>query len=270
MHAPASTPPTGTLFARPGSIARRVWADADLVLLVFGAAAAEFALNRAVDWLFVSGRLPADPIGRLFSTAAYAQRIALGDRGEAERTFAGIRAAHAAVEERRGARIPDWAHRDVLYMLMDYTERVFRAVHRPLAPAEQEELHDVFRRVGEGLGIPALPDDYPAWQRDRELHLERDLAAGAHTALLFAAYRRDLGAWRYALMRQVQGALVPAHVRRLLGLPRGTWLRPLLALHPLLARLRLVPLVQRALVPRAHLAGVRRLHRPEVAAEAAA
>ncbi|MBW3607880.1 MAG: DUF2236 domain-containing protein, partial [Actinobacteria bacterium] len=64
-------------FVGPGSIVRRVWGDADLVLLVFAGAAAEFALNRAADWLFVTGALTADPLGRLFSTAAYAQRIAL-------------------------------------------------------------------------------------------------------------------------------------------------------------------------------------------------
>jgi len=57
-------------FVRKGSIVRRIWGDADLVLLVFAGAAAEFALNRAVDWLFVTGALPRDPLGRLFSTAA--------------------------------------------------------------------------------------------------------------------------------------------------------------------------------------------------------
>ncbi|MDQ3244245.1 MAG: DUF2236 domain-containing protein, partial [Gemmatimonadota bacterium] len=44
-----------------------------MVLLVFAGSAAEFALNRAVDWLFFTGELPRDPIGRLFSTAAYSQ-----------------------------------------------------------------------------------------------------------------------------------------------------------------------------------------------------
>jgi hypothetical protein len=29
---------------------------------------AEFALNKAVDWLYITGRLPAVPLGRLFST----------------------------------------------------------------------------------------------------------------------------------------------------------------------------------------------------------
>ena len=48
------------------SIVRAIWGDPDLILLIFAGAAAEFALNRAVDWLFFTNRLPDDPIGRFF------------------------------------------------------------------------------------------------------------------------------------------------------------------------------------------------------------
>ena len=37
-------------FVRPGSVVRRIWGNGDMVLLIFAGAAAEFALNRAVDW----------------------------------------------------------------------------------------------------------------------------------------------------------------------------------------------------------------------------
>ncbi|HEV2131276.1 MAG TPA: oxygenase MpaB family protein, partial [Longimicrobiaceae bacterium] len=190
-------------FVRPGAIVRRIWGDADLILPVFAGAAAEFALNRAVDWLFVTGELPRDPIGRLFSTAAYAQRIALADRATAERALEQIRAAHAAVERQRGARIPDWAHRDVLYLLVDYSERAFRAFHRPLTAAEQRELWEVFRQVGTGLLIPGLPETYADWRADRARHLERDLASSQYTAALYTAYRQHLGGWRYRLLLQL-------------------------------------------------------------------
>ena len=56
-------------FVRRGSVVRRIWGNGDMVLLVFAGSAAEFALNRAVDWLFFTGKLPGDPIGRLFATA---------------------------------------------------------------------------------------------------------------------------------------------------------------------------------------------------------
>ena len=44
-----------TDFVKPGSIVRRIWGDGDMVLLVFAGSAAEYALNRAVDWLFYTG-----------------------------------------------------------------------------------------------------------------------------------------------------------------------------------------------------------------------
>ena len=125
-----------------------------MVLLVFAGSAAEFALNRAVDWLFFTGELPADPIGRLFSTAGYAQGIVFADEATAARTLARIRAVHQAVERERGQQIPDWAHRDVLYMLIDYSERAHETFARPLTADEQHELYDVFCRVGIGLAFP--------------------------------------------------------------------------------------------------------------------
>lgn len=243
---------------------RRIWGDADLVLLVFAGAAAEFALNRAVDWLFFTGRLPSDPLERLFTTAAYAQWIALADLYTAERTLEGIRAAHAAVERERGADIPAWAHRDVLYLLVDYSERAFQTLHRPLSSSEKGELWEVFRRVGIGLGIPELPLGYADWRADRELHLKHDLVFSEHTATLYAIYRRHLGPWRYLLLRQVQTLLVPKHVRRLLGLSERAWVQPLLSLYPILATLGLRPVVRWALVPPEHLTAVQRLDRPEV------
>jgi len=50
-----------------------------MVLLIFTGSAAEFALNREVDWLFFTGKLPADPVGRLISTASHARQIVFAD-----------------------------------------------------------------------------------------------------------------------------------------------------------------------------------------------
>ncbi|HEX8830404.1 MAG TPA: oxygenase MpaB family protein, partial [Longimicrobium sp.] len=166
------------------SIARRIWGDGDMVLLAFAGSAAEFALNRAVDWLFFTGKLPGDPIGRLFSTAGYAQQIVFADEATAARAFERIRMVHQAVEGQRGQRIPDWAHRDVLYMLIDYSERAHELLARPLTEDERHELYDVFYRVGLGLQIPGLPPTYDAWRADRERHLRRDLVHGEGTKAL--------------------------------------------------------------------------------------
>ena len=45
------------------------------VAFIFAGAAAEFALNKAVDWLYFTGKLPKDPLGRLFTTVEYARQI---------------------------------------------------------------------------------------------------------------------------------------------------------------------------------------------------
>ena len=250
-----------TDFVVRDSIVRRIWGDGDMVLLVFAGSAAEFALNRAVDWLFFTGKLPADPIGRLFATAGYSQQIVFADALTATRTLDGIRAAHEAVERQRGQPIPDWAHRDVLYMLIDYSERAHALLARPLSAGEQRDLYDVFFRVGTGLRIPGLPPSYADWRADRESHLRRDLVHGEGTEALYARYRKHLGGWRFQLLLLLQALLVPKHVRGLLGLKSARWLRPVVRLYPALVRAGLRSFIQRLLMPPRYLAAVRGLDR---------
>ncbi|HEV7890101.1 MAG TPA: oxygenase MpaB family protein, partial [Pyrinomonadaceae bacterium] len=186
-------------FVARGSVVRKIWGDPEVVLLVFAGSAAEFALNRAVDWLFFTGKIPNDPVGRLFSTVRYARAIVFADEETAARTLRHINAAHAGVEGLRGQTIPEWAFRDVLYMLIDYSERAHRMLYRPLSARERAELYAVFKRVGEGLNVKELPEDYARWRDDRRAHIERDLAFSRHTALLYKQYRRHLGEWRYQI-----------------------------------------------------------------------
>lgn len=254
---------------RRDSIVRRIWGDGDMVLFVFAGSAAEFALNRAVDWLFFTGKLPADPIGRLFATAGYSQQIVFADEQTATRTLDGIRAAHEAVERRRGQSIPDWAHRDVLYMLIDYSERAHELLERSLTADERRDLYDVFYRVGTGLRIPGLPLTYEEWRVDREAHLHRDLVHGDGTDALLATYHEHLGPWRYRLLLLVQGILVPGHVRGLLALRRAEWLRPLVRLYPILVRAGFRSTIQRLLMPPRYLAAVRGLDHPPLVSAAA-
>lgn len=235
-------------FVARGSVVRRIWGDPEVVLLVFAGAAAEFALNRAVDWLFFTGRIPNDPLGRLFSTVRYAREIVFADEESARRTLARINAAHAGVEQLRGRAIPDWAYRDVLYMLIDYSERAHRLLYGPLTRAERDELYAVFRRVGEGLNVKELPDSYERWREDRRAHMERDLAHGEYTARLYDSYRTHLGEWRYQLLLQVQALLVPERVRRLLRLRRRALFSAAVDVYAALPLPGLRPLLRRALL----------------------
>ena len=248
-----------TDFVARGSIVRRIWGDGDMVLLTFAGCAAEFALNRAVDWLFFTGKLPGDPIGRLFATASYAQKIVFADELTASCTFDRIRAVHGSIERQRGQPIPEWAHRDVLYMLIDYSERAHELLARPLTVDEQRELYDVFHRVGTGLQIPGLPPSYNAWREDREGHLRRDLLHSNGTDALYAQYRDHLGPWRYEMLLQIQAILLPERVRGLLGLNSAEWLRPLMRIYPALGRSGLRSHIQRLLMPPQYLTAIRSL-----------
>jgi uncharacterized protein (DUF2236 family) len=248
-------------FVSRDSIVRSIWGSSDLILLIFAGSAAEFALNRAVDWLFFTGQIPRDPVGRLFSTVRYAQEIVFVDEAKARRTFDQIHSIHESVQQERGARMPDWAFRDVLYMLIDYSERAHALLHRPLNDAERHELYDVFHRVGKGLRIPELPANYADWRDDRLRHLERDLEYSEYTKRLYEKYREHLGGWRYEILRLTQAQLAPERVRRLLSLRRPPLLFEAFRAYGVFTRLNLQEIVHWLLLPPGHVDEVRRFNR---------
>src|SRR5690606_38317870 len=100
-----------TAYVNEHAILRKIWGKSDNILFIFAGAAAEFALNKAVDWLYFTGKLPADPIGRLFSTVQYARSIIYADEESALKTIDKITTIHRAVENSRNDKIPDWAYR---------------------------------------------------------------------------------------------------------------------------------------------------------------
>jgi hypothetical protein len=240
-------------FIESHSIVRKIWSHPDLLLLIFAGSAAEFALNRAVDWLFFTNALPRDPIGRLFSTIRYAQRIVFAGEAQARTAIASIAAIHAGVERARGQRIPDWAFRDVLYMLIDYSQRAHELLLRPLGAAEREDLCMGLLKIGHELHIPQLPETYRDWIVHREQHLERDLAVSDFTERLFLAYRAQLGLWRYQVLLEIQALLVPARVSNLLGFqPKHLVVGSCVQMYALTRHLGLQTLVQRLLIPQAY------------------
>jgi uncharacterized protein (DUF2236 family) len=242
-------------------ITRQIWGDGDTALLIFAGAAAEFALNRAVDWLFFTGVLPRDPLPRLFRTVRYAQSIAFATPSDATHTLERIRQVHASVERQRGRSIPPWAHRAVLYMLIDYSERSAHLLQGPLDPTRQEALYADFRRIGEGLGIVELPLTYRDWRIDRARRLGEDLGWSDLTSQLYEAYRCHLGPVRYELLRRIQAVLVPSPVRRMLCLPVSNTGTSLIAVWRMIRALRLDLVARRLVVPAPHWGDLSRLER---------
>jgi len=237
-------------FANPNSVVRKIWGKSDTILFIFAGASAEFALNKAVDWLYFTGKLPADPIGRLFSTVAYARQIVFAEKDNANKAIDRISSIHAGVEKSRAANIPDWAYRDVLYMLIHYSIASFEVLERKLTPAEKEEVFDVFYRVGARMQLKALPTTYNEWLADREAHMKEDLLKGEFTIDLFKQYKKHLGAVRYWLLLQVQALIVPVKVRELLRFSNFSAIRLILPAYKLSRVAKLDKLVKALLLPK--------------------
>lgn len=249
-------------FVHEGSIVRKIWGKSDTILFIFAGASAEFALNKAVDWLYFTGKLPADPIGRLFSTVTYAREIVFSEMDTANAAIDKITAIHTAVEKSRDAKIPDWAYRDVLFMLIHYSLAAFELLERKLTESEKDELYDVFHRMGKRMHLQELPVSYNDWLVQQQQHLDADLRKSDLTIDLFKQYRKHLGGFRYWLLLESQKLVVPARVKVLLGFKKGFWLKIILAFYKLSRIFRLDGLVKTIVLPAKYTAEIKALDRP--------
>jgi hypothetical protein len=237
-------------FVDEKSIVREIWKNTDTVLLIFAGSAAEFALNKAVDWLYFTGKIPTNPLERLFSTVEYAQNIVFAKNETALATIDKITQIHQGVEKSRGQTIPDWAYRDVLYMLIDYSIRSFELLERKLELNEKEEIFDVFSRLGIRMGLKELPKN--DWLIDRTIHLENNLQKGAFTIHLFEQYKKHLGNSRYFILLEIQKILVPKIVFKMLFEASNFPTKTLLKLYKISKILKLDHLVKVILLPKKH------------------
>jgi ER-bound oxygenase mpaB/B'/Rubber oxygenase, catalytic domain len=239
-------------FVDKQSIVRRIWGKGDTILFIFAGASAEFALNKAVDWLYFTGRLPADPLGRLFSTILYARQIVYAEKEAAHKTIDRIADIHSAVENSRGSKIPDWAYRDVLFMLIHYSEASFELLERKMTFSEKEDLFDVFYRVGLRMGLKGLPANYNDWTIMHQEHLQQDLAKSNYTEDLFKQYRKHLGQLRYKLLIESQKLVVPKTAKDLLNLGNFPWLIPILFVYKLSRKVKLDWFLKSLVLPAAY------------------
>jgi hypothetical protein len=248
-------------FVDENSIVREVWGKGDTILFIFAGASAEFALNKAVDWLYFTGRLPKDPLGRLFSTVSYAREIVFAEKHAALKAIDRISSIHASVEDKRGKSIPDWAYRDVLFMLIDYSIRSFEILERKLKLSEKEEVFDVFRRVGERMNLEGLPQNFEEFKIMRHNHLEKNLEYGEYTRDLYKQYRKHLGLVRYQLLMETQSLITPLSVRHYLNLRKYSFLYPVIPAYKISRRINIDGLIKSMILPSEYKAEIRSLNR---------
>jgi hypothetical protein len=246
-------------FVEKQSVVRRIWGKSDTILFIFAGAAAEFALNKAVDWLYFTGRLPADPIGRLFSTVMYARQIVFSEKEKALQAIDKISSIHKTVENNRGMEIPDWAYRDVLFMLIHYSVASFELLERKLTPEEKEEVFDVFYRLGSRMNLSKLPTNYTAWELQHQEQMKEDLVKGDFTIDLFKQYKKHLGGFRYKILIEAQKLVIPEQVRRLMGFNKINWVTPLLAFYKFSRLIRMDEVFKSLLLPPAYKRQIKEL-----------
>lgn len=236
-------------FVRKDSIVRKIWGNGDVILLIFAGASSEFALNKAVDWLYFTGKLPSDPLKRLFSTVSYARQIVFSNNETAIKAIKKINSIHQGVENSRGKNIPDWAYRDVLYMLIDYSIRSFEILERKLSKEEKVEVFDVFYRMGSHMGLENMPKNYEEWLFVRKVALHNNLLKGDFTVDLYKQYKKHLGWFRYQILIQAQMLLVPKKVNNLLKLGKNPLAKGLLKLYQLSQIIRLKSILKYMIMP---------------------
>ncbi|MEO5602322.1 MAG: oxygenase MpaB family protein [Cyclobacteriaceae bacterium] len=236
-------------FVDKHSVVRQIWGKSDTILFIFAGASAEFALNKAVDWLYFTGRLPVDPLGRLFSTVSYARTIVFSEKQAALRAIDAMATIHADVEAKRAEKIPDWAYRDVLFMLIDYSIRSFEVLERELSRVEKNEVFQVFYRVGSLMGVKGLPETFEEWEKMRQGHLDQNLNPSNYTIDLLSQYRKHLGRVRYRILLEAQTLVVPQKVRELLGFRNISLLNPLIALYKVSRSMRADWLLKAIILP---------------------
>jgi hypothetical protein len=249
-------------FVKENSVVREIWGQGDTILFIFAGSAAEFALSKAVDWLYFTGRVPKDPLGRMLSTVAYARKILFASQEDARQTIAHIRAIHTQVENTRGQAIPDWAYRDVLFMLIDYSMRSFELLERKLTEAEKTEVFVSFHRLGSLMGLQDLPPDLDTWYRRREEHLSQNLENSYYTRDLYQQYRKHLGWFPYLVLKQMQIMVAPGRVRQQLALGRYPVFLPVLQVYKWSRRYALAGYLKSLFLPPAYKAQLQSLDQP--------
>jgi hypothetical protein len=248
-------------FVPENSIVRKIWGKSDTILFVFAGASAEFALNKAVDWLYFTGRLPADPLGRLFSTVSYARQIVFAPKEGAEKAIDKISSIHKAVETARGDVIPDWAYRDVLFMLIYYSIASYELLERKLSDEEKETAYEVFLRIGQRMHLKELPISYKEWLPVREQHMQNDLGKSKYTTDLFLQYKKHLGKTRFKILKEAQVMVIPERVRKLLGFKNYSLLRPTVPLYKFSRRVKLDSVIKYLLLPKDYHQQIKALDR---------
>jgi len=174
------------------TVVQRIWSDPTCLLLIFAGGSAEFAVHPNVDWLFYTGKLPSDPIGRFISTIDYLRQMLVVAAEQREPLAKALRGLHRDIEERRGSQIPDVAYRDVLSMDIYYSIVAAEWVYKkPFDSKQRDEIVAEMVMFGTQMGIPNLPSSYLELCQMRQKRFE-SYHQSEFTDRLLKSYRKAI------------------------------------------------------------------------------
>ena len=154
------------------------------------------------------------------------------------------------MENNRAKAIPDWAYRDVLYMLIHYSIASFELLERKLSAEEKEEVYDVFYRFGQRMQLIGLAINHKEWLQQRETDMQNDLAKSDLTVDLFNQYKKHLGAVRYFVLIEGEKLIIPERVRRLLGFSKFSYLSFVVPVYKFSRKIHLDSTIKKLLLPK--------------------
>jgi len=143
--------------------------------------------------------------------------------------------------------------------LIHYSKASFELLERRMTEVEEEELFDVFNRVGLRMGLKGLPKNYTEWIIMRDDHLHKDLVLSDFTIDLFKQYRKHLGWMRYQLLIESQKLVVPSHAKHLLKMESVSWISPILFLYKLSRKIKLDWFLKSLVLPKAYQKQIKEL-----------
>lgn len=220
-------------------ITREIWSDPEHIVLIYAGSAADFALNAENDWLFYTMRLPQHPQQRFIETFAYNQRVFFSPKNDVSEIAKRIRAIHEKIEQSRSEhagcvkRITEKAFGEVGDMLIDYGIRAWEYLHRRrMSTGDRSRYASDMLAFISLMDIHGLPLNYEEWLARRERSVRDNLAPNPFTAKLYMAYRTDIGAVAYWILKQFQKRFAHPVVAKKLLLQKNPVFSPVYKLYP--------------------------------------
>jgi hypothetical protein len=146
-------------------------------------------------------------------------------------------------------------------MLIEYTISATELLNHTLSMAEKEEIFEVFRRVGDKMGIRELPENFEEWKNLRAQNLKTNYSRSNFSDQLFLAYRKNLGIVRNFIMLEVQKELLPIELKEIKPMESHSIFKPAIIFYAQIRRIKPFSNLKFALLPKVHSKTLRTFHK---------